>query len=315
MKTLMPIPWFQPLDEDGNIIPGGKVRFYAAGTATLATIYQDGNGGATHTNPLILDGSGMAAVFLDARAYKITLSDASDVFLREIDIVSAVPLVHPDVDIPATAGESLGARKAVYQSQSDGFWYLANATLAQTSTQPVMMGFTVDAIAIGVTGTVRVIGQMNGFTGLVIGSRYYVSTTSGGITTTAPTFARTLGAAHNATTMNIYPGAPSTGHTVITGDQSVVLPAGSTHNQALDAAVSRLFVTSGAGGSTLTGLTGGADGRELRIFNYGSAETLTFAAESASSLAANRFGNASTLAGGAVGIYHYTPANRWWRIN
>ena len=103
------------------------------------------------------------------------------------------------------------------------------------------------------------------------------------------------------------------GALLIKGDQSVTLGA-STNNQTLNAGVARLIVTSAGGGSTLTGLTGGVDGREVRVFNSGAANTLTVSAESGSSTDVNRFGNASTLAGGEAGLYHYV-SNRWWRLN
>lgn len=72
-----------------------------------------------------------------------------------------------------------------------------------------------------------------------------------------------------------------------------------------------------AGGSTLTGIVAGADGRMIVIVNV-SANTLTIAHENAGSAAANRFlsttGANLTLTQDDIAIAVYDAATARWRV-
>lgn len=65
-------------DSDGAPLAGGKVYFYAAGTTTPKDTYTTSAGTVAHTNPVILDSTGSAAIYLNG-TYKINLLDADDV--------------------------------------------------------------------------------------------------------------------------------------------------------------------------------------------------------------------------------------------
>lgn len=95
----------------------------------------------------------------------------------------------------------------------------------------------------------------------------------------------------------------------LTGEQTLALAAGNNHNVVLNAGVSILTVSSAAGGSTLTGLTGGLHGRIVAILNIGSGNLLTITGEDAGSTAENRFTPGATIAGGECVLAIYT--NRW----
>lgn len=76
-----------------------------------------------------------------------------------------------------------------------------------------------------------------------------------------------------------------------------------------------LFRYTGASSATFTGITGGSDGRFIRIMNA-SSSTLTFANESASSTASNRIVTAtgadiSLAANVTVGLQYDSGASRW----
>ena len=62
----------------GAGLAGGKVYTYAAGTLTPKATYIDATSGTANTNPVILDASGSANIWLDGN-YKINLTDANDV--------------------------------------------------------------------------------------------------------------------------------------------------------------------------------------------------------------------------------------------
>lgn len=95
-------------------------------------------------------------------------------------------------------------------------------------------------------------------------------------------------------------------------------PAQFTANQnnfALSNTTQRLYVDTDAS-RDFTGMTGGADGRTVYIYNDGATNALVIKHESASSTAANRFslpsGTDSTLAAGGGAIFQYDgTASRW----
>lgn len=72
------VPVFRAFDTSGNPLAFGKVYTYAAGTNTLKTTYTDFGGGTGNTNPVVLDASGQAPIWLDGN-YKINLLDANNV--------------------------------------------------------------------------------------------------------------------------------------------------------------------------------------------------------------------------------------------
>jgi hypothetical protein len=95
--------------------------------------------------------------------------------------------------------------------------------------------------------------------------------------------------------------------------QVFTLAAGLNHDKTLNAGVTSISTVAGAGGSTLTGMTGGYTGRIVIILNVGSGETMTVAGENAGSIAANRFGAGVVLLSGEAAMFMYN-STRWRRI-
>lgn len=77
--TVGPAPfvqWFYT-NEDGTPLAGGLLNTYAAGTLTPQATYNDWTGAAANTNPVVLDASGRANVYLNtAESYHLVLTDA-----------------------------------------------------------------------------------------------------------------------------------------------------------------------------------------------------------------------------------------------
>jgi hypothetical protein len=78
----------QHFDTLGDVLNGGKVYSYEAGTDTPLATYQDLAGATPNANPTILDAYGRATIRVtDGVAYKFVLKDADDNILRTEDNV------------------------------------------------------------------------------------------------------------------------------------------------------------------------------------------------------------------------------------
>lgn len=106
------------------------------------------------------------------------------------------------------------------------------------------------------------------------------------------------------------------------GDVNVVmltLPSGTTNNLApigFSTATKRLEITANSAGSTLTGLSAGAEDQQIMVVNLGTG-ALTLTAQSASSTAANRFlsnANATLAASGGSAILLYSTSQARWIV-
>lgn len=111
---------------------------------------------------------------------------------------------------PSTSGEPLTAGEAVYIKASDGKAY--KATNISTREQANTLGVAKNSAAsadLPVTVVVR--GPFDGYTGLTVGSDYFLDV-DGGKTTTAPggggLYSVFIGQAISATTMDVQPSSP-----------------------------------------------------------------------------------------------------------
>jgi hypothetical protein len=72
-------------DLDGEPLASGYLLFYIAGTTTNGVVYADNQGSATLTNPVQLDSSGFAQVFLSsAYLYDVVVKDSTSVALYTV---------------------------------------------------------------------------------------------------------------------------------------------------------------------------------------------------------------------------------------
>lgn len=84
--TLSPYFYQQFSDANGAPLSGGKIYSYQAGTSTPQATYTDSSGGTPNANPVILDSSGSASIWLDpALSYKFVLKDSGDNLIKTID--------------------------------------------------------------------------------------------------------------------------------------------------------------------------------------------------------------------------------------
>lgn len=201
--TVIPNVPPQFFDNDGEVAAGYKLFTYEAGTTTKLATYQDAEFLAANTNPIVLDASGRASIYLEQTVgYKFVLAPPGDtdpptspIWTRD-DVYGIPATLGESLDVTGTAGENMSANRWAYLSDGSGGktvgrWYLTDADFTYASTRAGMIGFnTSGAVTAGDTAVVfRVLGKITSVTG-VAGSLYYLSATSGQLTTSAPTNAR-----------------------------------------------------------------------------------------------------------------------------
>jgi hypothetical protein len=86
---------WQFLDNSGNVLTGGKIYTYLAGTTTPAATYTSNTGVTNHTNPIILDAAGRVPAggeiwLTDGINYKFVIKDANDVLLGTYDNITGI---------------------------------------------------------------------------------------------------------------------------------------------------------------------------------------------------------------------------------
>jgi hypothetical protein len=166
--ALCPSPRLQFLDVNGEPLAGGLLYSYAAGTSTPQATYQDANGAAANTNPVVLDAGGFANVWLAALTYKLVLQNASAVVQWTQDNVSAVSLAELQANntfasITVTGNAAIGGNETVA-----GLLTAASATITGSAAVQGNLTAATAAIAgnetvggtLGVTGATTLGGNL-----------------------------------------------------------------------------------------------------------------------------------------------------------
>ena len=78
----------QFIDSCGKPLSGGKVYTYEANTTTPKLTYADTNGQSPNTNPIILDESGRANIYLADGAYRIRVLDRNEALIADTNKIS-----------------------------------------------------------------------------------------------------------------------------------------------------------------------------------------------------------------------------------
>lgn len=79
-------PYFQGINSAGHPQAGAKLYFYATGTTTPLTVYQDSGAATPHANPVVADAAGIfAPIYVSEATYKTVLKTSSDVTIQTID--------------------------------------------------------------------------------------------------------------------------------------------------------------------------------------------------------------------------------------
>lgn len=107
----------QFFDNSGNVLTGGKLYTYLAGTTTPTPTYTTAAGVAFHTNPIILDAAGRVPAggeiwLSDGIQYKFVLKDANEVLIGTYDNIIGINsnFLNYEVQqeiVTATAGQTV----------------------------------------------------------------------------------------------------------------------------------------------------------------------------------------------------------------
>lgn len=217
--TLAPQAVFTGFDNNGLIMPGGKLYTFTAGTTSAATTWSDSALAVPNANPIILDSAGRAVVYLALGVqYKFILKTSADVTIWSQDNIASVPLRNSDVDVTGIAGETVTVGQPVYLSKGDGSltagsWYrtFGGATFGGAIYRNIaadLVGFVIVGGTVGTSITVRVLGRVTGLTGLSVGTVQYTDTGAAGLITNNFNGGamRALGIADTSSTLTITSG-------------------------------------------------------------------------------------------------------------
>ncbi|HMF95108.1 MAG TPA: hypothetical protein VKE96_12470 [Vicinamibacterales bacterium] len=208
--TYAPDPDLHVVDANNQPVSGGLVWTYIAGTTTPIATYADVGLTTPNTNPIVAGSDGRFVAFLNpGNSYKFIYETAATPpahgsVLATRDNITAMPVYASTTDVIGTAGQTLTAGQVAYLSFG-GQWLLADADDAGASYRPYLIGVAVNTAVGGTQCLIRISGQIAipGVT-LIPGTMYYISQTSGAITSTVPpppAYARFLGQALDATTL------------------------------------------------------------------------------------------------------------------
>jgi len=167
MASLSPPPKLQFFGSDGLPLVGGKLYTYAAGTTTPLATYTDYTGATQNTNPVILDATGQAGVWLpDTTTYKYVLKTSADVTLYTVDYVS-VPLTSNSFASPPPIGSSVPNAGTFTTLIATG-----QVTFTSTGAAVINVGTTSERPATPQTGMIRynsTISKYEGYAGAAWG--------------------------------------------------------------------------------------------------------------------------------------------------
>lgn len=111
---------FRAVDTNGDPLDGGKLYTYQAGSLTPATTWTSFAKSQPNTNPVIMDESGRARVWLDgSTAYRMILRTAGDVTVWDVDNIEAQSVATLIASLASSASASVGAGMVGYDATRD----------------------------------------------------------------------------------------------------------------------------------------------------------------------------------------------------
>lgn len=156
MTKVLPPSWFLTLlDDNGEVLNGGKIYTYAATTTTPKTTWTDATGNTANQNPITLDSAGYGSIWLtEAEGYKFIVKDASLNTLFTVDnIVSG--------DTSATTNNEYEVICAFVGTPGAGQW-MSGEHLARAVTFPANLVGTKASLITNPASTYAIDVKLNG---------------------------------------------------------------------------------------------------------------------------------------------------------
>lgn len=129
---------FQAFNSAGAPLSGGKVYTYAAGTTSPLATYTTQAGDVANANPVILDSSGRADIWLGAAAYRLVVKTSADVVETDTDNI------YPLVQQFAVLEETFTASAAQTLFNLSEFTYVVGNNSLSVVMNGIMLERTVD---------------------------------------------------------------------------------------------------------------------------------------------------------------------------
>lgn len=138
-----PIPIFTLFDDSGNIVAGGKIYFYAAGTTTHKPVYHDVNLLSEWTQPIVTDSAGRATSGVYGRGfYDVSAYDASDILLwrmENIEIYSISEFVRSNI-LPKTTAQEIRDELDIDDTRTDRHKHSYQLSIPDTTPNEIADG-------------------------------------------------------------------------------------------------------------------------------------------------------------------------------
>jgi hypothetical protein len=149
----------QFFDNNGNVLTGGKLYAYAAGTTTPKTSYTSSSGNTAHTNPIILDSAGRVPggeIWLLASPYKFALYTSVNVLIATYDNISGIGTASYQVqNFTGTGSQTVFTLSAASLGENFTFVYI-NGVYQQKNTYSIAGAVITFSEAPPVTSTIEV---------------------------------------------------------------------------------------------------------------------------------------------------------------
>lgn len=131
----------QFFDNDGNVLSGGKIYTYVAGTNTPQTTYTTYAGNIAHSNPIILNSSGRVPtgeIWLEVtKIYKFVVTTSTDVLIGTYDNIIGPSTISYTVDDFSGNGSTLTFTLTAAPSSKDSTFVYINGVYQNKSTYSV----------------------------------------------------------------------------------------------------------------------------------------------------------------------------------
>ena len=184
-------PYMYFTDDDGAPLAGGLIYTYAAGSySTPKAAYTTAAGDTEHTNPIELDSSGRAVIFIDG-SYNYIVKTAAGVTIRSVPNVTSFTALDSQSDsyqetfsgngttTAFTTSEDLGTdEKAIYVWVDQGLQqHVANGTFATDTSWTKGAGWTIAAGVATATGAISTAISQASTVTVLQGQAYIVTMT------------------------------------------------------------------------------------------------------------------------------------------